>query len=83
MSDVTTSYGMSFDFIAFFWVFSYIFDENSCLNYYIFSKHPQIVCLINIHFFLSQHAKCDFRLWKVLRFVYFFLGIFLCVNTGY
>ena len=40
MPDVTRP----FDFVAFFWVFSYIIDEYSCLKYCIFTKHSQIVC---------------------------------------
>ena len=31
MSDVTASYGKFFDLVAFFWVFSYIIHDHSCL----------------------------------------------------
>ena len=51
-----------------FWVFSYIVDEHSCLKYCIFTKLLQIVCLINVHILVCQHAKCDCRLWKVFWF---------------
>ena len=46
--DVTAIYGTPFDFIAFFWVFSYILLF-SCLKYCIFIKFSQIVYLINTH----------------------------------
>ena len=50
---------------VFFWVFSYIIDEHSCLKYCFFTKHSQIVCLINAHILIYQHARCDCKLWKV------------------
>ena len=43
MPDVLASYGMPFDFIAFFGFFSYIIDEHSCLKYFIFTKLSEIV----------------------------------------
>ena len=51
-----------------FWVFSYIIDDHSCLNYCIFTKLLQIVYLINVHILLCQLAKYNCRLWKVLWF---------------
>ena len=55
-------------FYCVFWVFSYIFDDHSCLNCCIFIKLSQIICLININILSYQHLKCNYRLWKVLRF---------------
>ena len=66
MPDVTACFGTFFDFIAFFWIFSYTFDEHSCLKYCIFTKVSQIVCIINVHFLVCQHAKYDSSLWNVL-----------------
>ena len=47
-------------FIAFFWVFSYIIDDHSCLDYCIFTKLSQIVWLINIWYtnVLNVTAGC-------------------------
>ena len=50
MSDVTASYGMPIDFIAFFKEFSYIIDDYSSLKGSVFTKLAQIVYLINTHF---------------------------------
>ena len=66
--DVTKSYGRSFDFIAFFGYFSNIIDENLCLKYSIFIELSQIMCLMNVHILLYQHAKCDCSLKRVLWF---------------
>ena len=66
MPDVTAIYGTPLDFIAFFWVFSYIIDEYSCLKYCIFTKLSQIMYLIDVHILVCQHAKYDCMLWKVL-----------------
>ena len=41
-------------FIAFFWVFSYLIDEQSCLNSRIFTKLSQILCLTNMETSLIQ-----------------------------
>ena len=68
LPDVTASYGRPFDFIAFFWVFSYTIDEYSCLKYFIFNKLLQFVYLINVHILVCQNAKCDCRLWQFLWF---------------
>ena len=67
MSDVTAIYGTPLDFIVFFWIFSYNFDDYLCLNYCILTKLSQIACLINIHILVCQLAKCDCWLWKVLK----------------
>ena len=55
-----------------FWVFLYIIDEHSCLNYCIFTKLSQILCLISVLILLCQRAKFDCRLWKVLAFFWEF-----------
>ena len=44
----------------------------SCLKYCIFTKLSQIVCLIDVHILVCQHAKCDWWLWKVLWFNWIF-----------
>ena len=44
---------------------------------HIFTKLSQIVCLINVHILICQHAKCDCRLWNVLWFNCVFSGIFI------
>ena len=44
-----------------FLVFSYIIDDHSCLKCYIFTKVSQIMCLIDVHILVCQHAKCDCR----------------------
>ena len=59
MPDVTVSY-------CIFYESSYIIDEHSCLKYFIFTKLSQIMCLINAHILVYQHAKCDCKLWEVL-----------------
>ena len=58
-------------YCVFFWVFSYIIDEYSCLKYCIFTKHSQIVCLINVYILEYQHAKYDCWLWQVFYFAFF------------
>ena len=42
-----------------FWVFSYIIDDNSCMNCFIFTKLSEIMCLIDVHILECQHTKCD------------------------
>ena len=59
----------AFWFYCVFRVFSYINDNYSCLKYCIFTKLSQIVCLINIHILVCQHAKCACRLWKVFYLI--------------
>ena len=54
--------------LRFFWEFSYIINEHSCLKYFIFTKHSQIVYLMNVYILVCQHAKYDCRLWKALWF---------------
>ena len=54
-------------FYWFFRVFSYIIDYHSFLNCCISTKLSQIVCLINVHILVCQHARCDCRLWKIFR----------------
>ena len=49
---MTASYGMPFDFIAFFWIFSYIIDEHSYLDCCIFTKLSQIICLMCTFWFI-------------------------------
>ena len=49
MPDVTANYGRPFDFIEFFWLFSQIIDDHSCLNCCISTKLSQIVCLVTLH----------------------------------
>ena len=56
------------DFIAFFWVFSYIIDDLSCLNCFISTKLSQIVCLINVYILLCQYSKCYGRLSNLMCF---------------
>ena len=68
MPDVTASFETPLDYVVYFKEFSYIIDNYSCLKYYIFTKLSQTVCLINVHILVCQHAKCDCKLWKVLRF---------------
>ena len=66
------------DFYFFFWA-----DRQHCpmsekqyhkserqlrLVAYIFTKLAQNVCLINIHIFIYQHARCHCRLWNALWF---------------
>ena len=52
--------------LVFFKEFLYIIDDNSWLKYCIFTKLSQIVCSINVHILVWQHAKYDdCRLWKV------------------
>ena len=41
-----------------FLIFSYIFIDNSCLKYCIFTKHSQIVYLIITHIFKDWNAIC-------------------------
>ena len=50
MPDLTACYGMPFDFIVFFFVFSYIIDYHTCLNCLISTNLSQIVCLIKYIF---------------------------------
>ena len=52
MPDVTASYGTFPDFITFF-----LYYWHSCLKYCILTKLSQIVCLINRHILVYQHAK--------------------------
>ena len=59
-----------------FCVSSYIIDDYSHLNCCISNKLSQIVCLINVHILLCQHAKSNCKLWKVLWFNAF-LRIFI------
>ena len=47
MPDVTAIYGTPYDFMAFFWLFSYIIIDHSCLNCCIFIKLSLIVYLVN------------------------------------
>ena len=54
-----------------FGYFGYFF---SCLNCYISTKLSQIVCLIDVHILVYQHAKCGCTLWQVIWFNYFFFG---------
>ena len=79
---VTASYEMPFNLI-FDCFFSSIIDEHSFLKYFIFIQHSQIVCIINIHILVCQHAKYDCRLWKVLWFnciIWKFSNIFTCLK---
>ena len=48
-----------------FWVFAYIIEY--CLNYCIFTKLSQIVCLISVLILVVELSKCDSRLWKVIE----------------
>ena len=43
-------------------------DEHSCLNYCIFTKISQIVCLINRYILTCRHARCDYKVQKVIWF---------------
>ena len=61
-------------FYCVFRVFSYITDDHLCLNCSTSTKLSQIVCLINVHILVYQHAKCNCSLWKDLWFNTFFLA---------
>ena len=61
---ITTSYGRPFDFIAFFGIFIHI----HVWSVSIFTKLSQIVRLISVNSLVCQHAKCDYRLWKLLLY---------------
>ena len=77
----TSSYGMLFDFLAFFTYFPIIFDQYSCLKNCIFTKLSLDVSLFNTHILVSQHAKCDYWLWRVFllnnvfweSFIYYYM----------
>ena len=62
----TARFERPFDFITYCWLFSYTIDDYSCLNCCISTKLSQIAYLIKVHILVSQHAKCDCRLRKVL-----------------
>ena len=64
-----------------YWVFSYIIDEHACLKCCIFTKLQQIVCLIDVHILICQHAKYSYRLWKVLLFDSVFREFFIYITT--
>ena len=61
-----------------FWVLLYIIDDYSCLKCFIFTKLSQIKYLINTHISINWHAKCNYKLWKVLWFNWF-LWEFQCL----
>ena len=63
MLDVTASYGMPFDILRFLGI--HIIDDHSCMNYCIFTKLSQIMCLLNIHILICQHDRLDSSLRKV------------------
>ena len=69
MPDVTAIYGTPFDSITIFWVFSHIFDANSCPNCFISTKLSPIVYLIDI-----DMSKCQMSLQVMecllIRFVF-------------
>ena len=44
-------------FYSVFWAFSYIIIDHSCLNCWISTKLLQIMCLINTHILVYQHAN--------------------------
>ena len=48
-----------------FLVFSYIINEHSCLNYCIFTKLSQILCVISIHILVCQLAKKCVKIFGV------------------
>ena len=56
--------------------FFYTIDDHSCLKSFIFINLLQIVCLINLHILVCQHAKCDCRLQTVFLFNCVFTRIF-------
>ena len=62
--------------VPWFYSFSYIIDDHLCLKCFISPKLSQIVCLINVLILVYQHAKCDSKLRKVLRFYCVFFGNF-------
>ena len=74
MPDLTASYGTPLILLR---LFGYFHDDHSCLNYYIFIKLLQIICLINLHILVCQNAKCDCKLWKILWFNCVFLRVFI------
>ena len=47
-------------FCCVFWIFSNIIDNHACLNWFISTKHSQILCPINLHILVCQHAQYDF-----------------------
>ena len=52
-----------------FWVFLYIIDDHySCLKCCIFTTLSPIICLINTHILICRHARCNYKLRKVLSF---------------
>ena len=71
LPNVTVSYRMSAIFLQ-FWRILYKIDEYSCLKWSIFTKLPQIVCLINTHILICWNARCNYKLRKALWFDCFF-----------
>ena len=57
LPDVTARYGMPFDFITFFWVFSYILDDHTRLNFCVSTKLWLISCiLIHTHTYIQTNT---------------------------
>ena len=72
-------------FYCFFRVFSYIIDYHLCLNCCISTNLSQIVCLINLHILVCQHAKCNCRLYRrfsdSITLKFYFYGFFFYIIT--
>ena len=81
MPDVAASYGTLLDSIAVFKEFSYIIDEHLCLNCFISTKLLKIVCLINVHILVYQHAKCNCKLWKNESIAFFFVNFHILLHV--
>ena len=70
MSDMTSSYGTLLDFIAFLRLNIHrlnIIDDHPWLKYCFITKVSQIVCLINTHILICWHARCNYKVRKVLK----------------
>ena len=57
MSDVTTSYGVFLDFIAFLRIFIHIEEHYSCLKYFIFAKLSQIVNILKMSNLTTSYGR--------------------------
>ena len=51
--------------------------SHSCLNYCIFTKLSQIVCLIDVHILKYQHAECGCWLWNCIFGYFSYITTFL------
>ena len=67
--DVTTTYEMPFDFIVFLGIFTY--NLRNLLQ--TFTIYVYNYCT---NFRISQHVRCDCKIWNVLWFYYVFYKVF-------